>query len=127
MLILSATTEVGAISLSEAAVYAILGYAVVFLGLILLMCVVTVMGKIFVAKENRAASLAAKAKADLPAPEVPQAAAAPAVEEFAPGTAGQLKLYDTPPKTAAMIMAIVADKLGKPLNELRFISIKEVK
>ena len=26
-----------------------------------------------------------------------------------------------------MIMAIVADTLGKPLNELRFISIKEVK
>jgi hypothetical protein len=26
-----------------------------------------------------------------------------------------------------MIMAIVADKLGKPLNELRFRSIKEVK
>ena len=31
------------------------------------------------------------------------------------------------PKTAAMLMAIVADKTGKPLNELRFISIKEVK
>ena len=46
---------------------------------------------------------------------------------LAPGSAGQLKLYDTPPKTAAMLMAIVADKLGKPLNELRFISIKEVK
>jgi hypothetical protein len=25
-----------------------------------------------------------------------------------------------------MLMAIVADKMGKPLNELRFISIKEV-
>ena len=64
--------------------------------------------------------------------EVPAAApaagpvAAPA-EPLAPGSAGQLKLYDTPPKTAAMIMAIVADKMGKPLNELRFISIKEVK
>ena len=54
----------------------------------------------------------------------PVAAAEPVA---APGTAGQLKLYDTPPKTAAMIMAIVADKMGKPLNELRFISIKEVK
>ena len=30
-------------------------------------------------------------------------------------------------KTAAMLMAIVADKLGKPLNELRFISIREIK
>jgi len=43
------------------------------------------------------------------------------------GSAGQLKLYDVEPKTAAMLMAIVADKLGKPLNELRFISIKEDK
>ena len=46
---------------------------------------------------------------------------------ISPGTAGKLKLYDTDPKTAAMLMAIVADKMGKPINELRFISIKEVK
>ena len=57
----------------------------------------------------------------------PVAAPAPVEAPAAPGTAGQLKLYDTPPKTAAMLMAIVADKMGKPLNELRFISIKEVK
>ena len=44
----------------------------------------------------------------------------------APGSAGQIKLHNVEPKTAAMLMAIVADKTGKPLNELRFISIKEV-
>ena len=44
----------------------------------------------------------------------------------APGSAGAMKLHNVEPKTAAMLMAIVADKLGKPLNELRFISIKEV-
>ncbi|MBE6983459.1 MAG: hypothetical protein E7435_04160 [Ruminococcaceae bacterium] len=44
----------------------------------------------------------------------------------APGSAGRLKLYNVEPKTAAMVMAIVADKMGKPINELRFISIKEV-
>ena len=55
-------------------------------------------------------------------------AAAPAVPaEPAPGSAGKLKLHDVEPKTAAMLMAIVADKMGKPINELRFISIKEVK
>jgi hypothetical protein len=48
-------------------------------------------------------------------------------EPLAPGSAGKLKLYNTPPKTAAMLMAIVANQMGKPLNELRFISIKEVK
>ena len=62
------------------------------------------------------------------APVVEEAAApAPVVEaKPAPGSAGGVKLYNVEPKTAAMLMAIVADKMGKPLNELRFISIKEV-
>ncbi len=61
-----------------------------------------------------------------PAPETESSPEeAPAI--VAPGTAGELKLHDVDPKTAAMLMAIIADKLGKPLNELRFISIKEVK
>ena len=59
-------------------------------------------------------------------PVVEAEPAAVPVQE-APGAAGQLKLHDVEPKTAAMLMAIVADKMGKPLNELRFISIKEVK
>ena len=44
----------------------------------------------------------------------------------APGSAGQVKLHGVEPKTAAMLMAIVANKMDKPLNELHFISIKEV-
>ena len=67
-------------------------------------------------------------KAEAPKAEAPKAEApkqeAPKAE--APGSAGQLKLYNVDPKTAAMLMAIVADKLQKPLNELRFISIREV-
>ena len=107
------------IGIMDAAIVAILGYAVVFFGLILLMGVIIIMGKAFMAKDKKAAAAAAAA----PAP-----AAAPAAEPVpAPGTAGKLKLHDVEPKTAAMIMAIVADKMGKPLNELRFISIKEVK
>lgn len=102
----------------EALVYALLGYVVVFFGISLLMVVVMIMGKIFIAKDKKAA--AAKAAA---AP----AAAPAAPKPTAPGSAGELKLHDVEPKTAAMIMAIVADKMGKPLNELRFISIKEVK
>ena len=108
------------IGILDAGVIALLGYAVVFFGLILLMIVVTVMGKIFMAKDAKAAKAA-------PAPAA-SAPAAPAVEApKAPGSAGKLKLHDVEPKTAAMIMAIVADKMGKPINELRFISIKEVK
>ena len=61
------------------------------------------------------------------APAVPAAPAPEVSSPAAPGSAGKLKLHDVEPKTAAMLMAIVADKMGKPLNELRFISIKEVK
>ena len=110
------------ITIGEAAVYTLLGYAVVFFGLILLMAVVIAMGKVFTAKENKAAAANQAAKAAVAA--VPVAAAPKAV---APGSAGELKLHDVEPKTAAMLMAIVADKMGKPLNELRFKSIKEVK
>ena len=114
------------IGILDAAIVAVLGYAVVFFGLILLMGVIIIMGKAFVAKDKKAAAKAAVAKETLAA--VPVAVpAAPVESPAAPGTAGQLKLHDVNPKTAAMIMAIVADKMGKPLNELRFISIKEVK
>jgi len=114
------------IGIGDAAIVAVLGYAVVFFGLILLMGVITIMGKIFMAKDKKAAAKVAAAKETVAA--VPMAApAAPAAPVLAPGSAGQLKLYDVEPKTAAMIMAIVANQMGKPLNELRFISIKEVK
>ena len=110
------------ISIGEAAVNAVLGYGVVFFGLILLMCVVIIMGKVMVSRQ------AAK-KAAEPAPVAPAVAAAPPAPSSppAPGSAGEVKLFDVPDKEAAMIMAIVADKTGKPLNELRFKSIKEVK
>ena len=109
-------TMLSSLGIGAAGVYALLGYAVVFFGLILLMVVVIIMGKIFTAKKEKPAAAPAAAPA------------AVAVEpEKAPGTAGQLKTYDVEPKTCAMLMAIVADKMGKPLNELRFISIREVK
>ena len=113
------------IGILDAGIVAILGYAVVFFGLILLMGVVIAMGQFFIAKDKKAAAKAAEAKAHIPA--APAAAPVAAEPVYAPGSAGQLKLYDVEPKTAAMLMAIVADKMGKPLNELRFISIKEVK
>ncbi len=101
------------ISLSTAAVTALLGYLVVFVGLILLMVVIILMSRFFIAKKTEAS----------PAP----VAAGEAAKPEAHGAAGELKLYDTDPRDAAMVMAIVADTLGKPLNQLRFISIKEVK
>ena len=105
------------VPIGTAALIVVLGMAVVFFGLILLMLVTKASGKIMQNKE-------AAAKAAAPAPAAP---AAPAVKAVAPGSAGEVKLHDVPDRTAAMLMAIVADKLGKPLNELRFISIREIK
>ena len=102
----------------DAAVAAVLGYAVVFFGLILLMAVVILMGKAMAGTNKKA-----EAPTPAAAPAAPAAPSAPP----APGSAGEVKLFDVPDKEAAMIMAIVADKMGKPLNELRFKSIKEVK
>ena len=110
-------TDLVNISIADAGIVALLGYIVVFIGLVMLMAVMMIMGAIMVSRAKKAAAAAPAA--------VPAAPAAPKAE--APGTAGELKLYDTDPRDAAMVMAIVADTLGKPLNQLRFKSIKEVK
>ena len=110
------------ISVGSAAIVVIMGMAVVFFGLILLMWVVQITSKIMIRQQEKASA----AKAAEPASKAAEQAVAEK-KEAAPGTAGELKLYDTDPRDAAMIMAIVADATGKPLNELRFKSIREVK
>ena len=99
-------TAMEKIPIGTAALIVVLGMAVVFFGLILLMFVTKIAGAI-INRKNTAAP-----------------AVAPAA---APGSAGKIALHDVPDKTAAMLMAIVADRTGKPLNQLRFISIREVK
>lgn len=99
---------------AQAAIYSLVGILVVFFALMLLMGVI----KVLIAATDKTPEKAAAAPA-APAPEKPKA--------LAPGTAGDIKLYDTDLRDAAMIMSIVADELKKPLNELRFISIREVK
>ncbi len=106
-------TDIADIQFGSASLYALLGYAVVFLGLILLMTVMILLGKCFTSSAKKPMT-----------PPVAPTPPAPAVT--APGSAGQLKLHSVDPKTAAILMAIVADKLQKPINELRFLSIKEV-
>ncbi len=103
------------ISIGTAALIVVLGMAVVFFGLILLMYVTKIAGAIIGRKKSAA-------------PAAAPAAAAPAAKNVpAPGSAGKIALHDVPDKTAAMLMAIVADRTGKPLNQLRFLSIREVK
>ena len=104
------------LSVGDYVFFSLMGICVVFFALILLMCIIKIMT--FSPKKT-----AESVPSDAPAPSE----AAVANKPLAPGTAGDLKLYDTDPRDAAMIMAIVADELKKPLNELRFISIREVK
>ena len=105
----------------EGAITALLGYAVVFFGIILLMVVIAIFGKVM-----------HKKKAEVKAEVAPAAAPAP-VSVSAPAADVGVKdgkrvcdLYNVDDRTAAMLMAIVADETGIPLNELRFISIKEL-
>ena len=86
------------------------------LALVGLLALVVLIAVIRRATKKEAAPVVAQEAAPAPVVEAPKA----------PGAAGKLKLHNVEPKTAAMVMAIVADKLQKPINELRFISIKEV-
>lgn len=101
------------LQIGTAGLVALLGYAVVFVGLIALMVVILIEGKIAVSKNEKAeAPKAAAPAAAAPAPK-------PVLAAAAPGSAGEVKLFNVPDKDAAMLMAIVAHKLNKPLNELQ--------
>lgn len=89
------------------------------------MTLLYIIGAYFKSKDEKAK--AAKAAEVKPAVKSANKAASASEKPAAPGSAGHVKLFDVPDKEAAMIMAIVADKMQKPLNELHFISIKEVK
>ena len=105
-------------SFGEGALIALLGIGFVFLVLAFLMVILMISAAIFKAIEKRKA---AKKAAPAPEPVVPEEKKAP----LAKGSCGDLKLHDVPPRDAAMVMAIVADELKTPLNELRFTSIKK--
>lgn len=94
----------------------VMGYLVVFLGLFLLMMVVLLLGRIKRQKTEEKREVA---------PAVPVEPEIRAVQR--PEADGEVELYGVHPRDAAVIMAILADRLGKPLQELHFKSIKEVK
>lgn len=105
----------------QALLDSVVGLLVVFFALILLMCIIKIMVAIGDSRAKKSAAAAPAAEA------APAAAPAKPAAKLAPGVAGEVKLYDTDPRTAAMLMAIVADELQTPINELRFISIREIK
>ena len=108
----------------DACLYSVTGLMVVFFALILLMAIIKIMTAVGDSVEKKAAlATAAAAPVAAPAP-----AAEPAkVEKPGPKYTRELKLWDTDPRDAAMIMAIVAETTQIPLKELQFLSIKEIK
>ena len=108
----------------DACLYSVMGLLVVFFALILLMVIIRIMTAVGDASEKKAAlAAAAAAPAAAPAP----AAEAAKAEKPGPKYTRELKLWDTDPRDAAMIMAIVAEATQIPLNRLQFLSIKEIK
>jgi Na+-transporting methylmalonyl-CoA/oxaloacetate decarboxylase gamma subunit len=109
-------------TMAESLILSLLGVSVVFVALSVLIVIIKLISKAAGALDGSGASV------------VNSAAAAPVRVEIVPavkpgmipakGSLGDVALYDTDDKTAAMIMAIVADELKAPLNELRFVSIK---
>ena len=93
---------------------------VVFAVLFLMYILISISGKII----QGITKLGAKEEPAKAAPAAAAAAAPAAPEEIF--SSGSLKLKNCDEKTAAMIMAIVADDSGIPLEELVFKSIKLV-
>lgn len=124
------------LGVGDAALLAVIGTAIVFVVLILLMLIVQLEGKIFEGSEKlrekhpewnekiqnaRQKMMFWKKKDNKEADST-----ASEEKQYAQGTCGELKLINTDERDAAMIMAIVADETQTPLNELRFKSIKRV-
>ena len=98
------------------------------IGITTVICILAVIAVliILVSKVIRAVEGVATKKA----PEAPAPVAASSAPAGVPMPAGmnqgELELINTDEKTAAIIMAIVSDKSGIPLNRLSFKSIKLV-
>ena len=107
-------------SIGEALGVALFTWAIVFAVLFLIFVIIRIFGAVVgsFSKKPEAAPAAAPAAATA----APATAEDPG-EEFSSGT---LKLKGCDEKTAAMIMAIVSDNTGIPLNELIFKSISLV-
>ncbi len=104
----------------ESILLSLVGIALVFAVLIVLSLFIRLLSVIVRAVERTPAAKSA--------PAVPAAptAAIPPQGNFVPGSTGDILLHNVDDPTAAMVMAIVADELRLPLNELVFRSIREL-
>ncbi len=96
------------------------------IGIVTVICILAVIAVLIILVSKVIRAFESKtAKPVAPAASAPAAAAAPAGIPMPSGmNQGELELINTDEKTAAIIMAIVSDKSGIPLNRLSFKSIK---
>ena len=108
-------------SVSETLIVAVKGWGIVFAALITLIVLMWALMSVSTAAGKRAAGSAAEKGGE------PESAHQPLEVQMVParGSQGEIALYGVDAATAAMAMAIVADRLKTPLNELRFRSIRE--
>ena len=117
------------IGILDALIISLIGMAIVFAVLVILMGVVMLMGlvadkgHILTDKLPKLKNPFRRKKAEQGGEEQQPAEEGAAL---APGSCGELVLVRTEERDAAMIMAIVADSVGVPLNELRFKRIERV-
>ena len=103
--------------LGDALTTSVIGIVTVMIILAIIAVLIILVSKVIRVFE----SMAAKKKV----PETVAASAAPIGVPMPAGmNQGELELVNTDEKTAAVIMAIVSDKSGIPLNRLSFKSIK---
>lgn len=144
MILCAVLDKTSKLSIVDGLLLAVIGIALVFAVLIVLMFIIWAMGKIVdnsstlqtkhpefseTCRKNmekiefwKRKKTAAPKTVAAPTPAEPQ----PQPQPLAHGTCGELKLINTSERDAAMIMAIVADATETPLNELRFKSIKKI-
>lgn len=101
------------VTIPQVLLISLIGLSVVFCVLIVLMAFIKIMSLIVGAAEKKAKN---ETKPESQNEE----------KRLAKGSCGEVCMFDVPDRIAAMAMAIVADEMQVPLNELRFISIKEV-
>ena len=108
------------LSIGEVLLYSVVGLVTVIAVLAILAILITLVSRLVARYSSKPA-----AREPVPGPDVLKIEeikepALPAVV----GTKGEIVLRDVDDQTAAILMAIVADQTGIPLNELRFKSIK---
>ena len=113
------------LTMSETMFVAVAGILVVLLELAILAVLIVFLSKIFRAIESKVSSGSDEPVADNTTPvSAPTPVQAVSVSAPAVTAPGGLRLIDTDERTAAVVMALVSDQSGIPLERLSFKSIR---